>query len=155
MLVSFSSPTTFYSSSVMKQWHITPYCKTYDWNNAKITATCECVCEVPCKHSETITYYKSCLRKQQFSGHPKSTTTGRRPVANNTHTPHGGGRSCGWHTAACTRWLSPASVYKRGNIVSLSYFSSMPVTLWSSAYQLMTLPQSNFIFILCHEKSSS
>lgn len=89
MLISFSCPTTFYFSSVMKQWHITPYCETYDWNNAKMTTMCECSCKVPRKHSEIITYHKSCLGKQHFLSFPQSTTIGRRPVVvDDTHTLH-------------------------------------------------------------------
>lgn len=81
MFISFSRHKAFQPSSVTKQWHIIPHCKTYDWNNVKMTTTCEGGCRVLWKHSEIITYYKVCLGKQQFASHPQNTTLGRRPVA--------------------------------------------------------------------------
>lgn len=67
--------------------------------------------------------------------------------------PHRASQSCGWHTAACTVLLSPVNIYKQGRIFSLGCFYSMTATLRSSAYQLMTLPLSNFILTVTMKRA--
>lgn len=67
--------------------------------------------------------------------------------------PHRASQICGWHTAACTVLLSPGNLYKQGRIFSLGCFSSLTVTLRSSAYQLMTLPLCNFILIVTMKRA--